>query len=144
MKKKNRYDFSSIESEKPDTPSTDTNIISDPRINFRIANCCASCRWFRLGEGETRKGYCRFKIPSTMSVRKQTGDKRSDEEIMKSLGARLTHITNVCDGYELKKARNTIIRVIKATNLPFDNLGNVIQKEDYDFLDDPTLERDLI
>ncbi len=79
-----------------------------------------------------------------MSVRKQTGDKRSDEEIMKSLGARLTHITNVCDGYELKKARNTIIRVIKATNLPFDNLGNVIQKEDYDFLDDPTLERDLI
>lgn len=146
-----RYDFSSIEPEEID-PEIKYSNDKDPRVNFRIAQCCMNCHFYRIGQtmarnsgiGNSKNGICIFKLKSPQQYRKETGTTISNIEAYKIMGALPVHPTNMCDGYQLKKSRRVLNNIAKASQRPFDALGNLLDGEDFDITIESDIERDLI
>lgn len=145
-----RYDFSSIEPEEIDPEVKYSNDV-DPRVNFRISQCCMNCHFYRVkpndrhgSGGDPRSGICTFKLKSAQQYRKETGTTTSNFDAYKIMGALPVHATNVCDGHQLKKNRKVLLNIAKASQRPFDALGNLLDGEDFDITIESDIERDLI
>ena len=126
-----KYDFSKIS--KPEkTESANSSTDEDPRKNFKIAKCCANCKYFTYIPYNVLIGECKISNLKNMHA-KGIGEIKTTKEL-REFGERNgwlpVHTTNVCDRHEAR-GQNSVQSVERQTNKKF-NFDGTLRVDDVD------------